>query len=127
MANHKFVQERGAEHEAYITFDPPQNTYRAWYFHSNGHVWEMAGRWNGNMNDMLLLSAELDQNQSFNAISRYSNEKSHECTVAWTDEDGRIGIYGVSHFTRCDPARGRTPGKKSTTASHTPRHRPRPK
>ena len=112
VADHKFVHEQGHEHEAYITFDPPQNMYRAWYFHSNGHVWEMAGSWTGNMN-MLSLSAELDQNQSMQRHFQVLDDKNHECTVAWTDEDGRNGIYGIFNFTRCDPASAANTGKES--------------
>ena len=116
VANHKFVQERGGQHEAFLTFEAPQNMYRAWYFHSNGHVWELTGRWMG-MNDRFSVTAELDQNQSLTRNFQILNDKSHECTVTWTDENGRIGTYGTLHYTRSDPAPKEAPGNKSTTAS----------
>ena len=34
--------------------------------------------------------------------------KNNECTITWTDEDGRIGIYGMFNFTRALPCRGGT-------------------
>jgi len=119
VADHKFVHERGNEHEAYITFYPPQNMYRAWYFHSNGHVWTMAGQWTGNMT-MLSLSAEMDQNQSMQRHFQVLDDKSHECTVAWTDEDGRNGTYGIFNYTRCDPASVANTGKASASIQPKP-------
>ena len=116
MANHKFVQELGREHEAFITYDPSQGTYRAWYFHSNGHVWELSGRWTGRI-DALSLSAELDQNQSLTRQFHFQNDKNHECTVTWTDENGRVGIYGTLNFTRCDPAATEDSGKNPKTVA----------
>ncbi len=116
VADHKFVQERGREHEAFITFDPRQNMYREWCFHSNGHVWELTGRWTGNT-DRVSLSAELDQNQSITRNFQLQGNKNHECTVTWTDENGRIGLYGTLSFTRCDPASTEGSGKKPKPAA----------
>jgi hypothetical protein len=110
MADHKFVHERGGDHEAFFTFDPQQSRYRAWYFHANGHVWELAGRWTGNNTNALSLSASLDHNQTIARHFQLFGDKSHECTVSWTDEDGRSGIYGTLTFTRCDPAGTVNPG-----------------
>jgi len=115
VADRKFVHERGNEHEAYLTFDPRQNMYRAWYFHSNGHTCAMAGQWTGNMN-MLSISAEMDRNQSMQRHFQLLDDKNHECTIAWTDEDGRSGIYGVFHFTRCDPVSVVNAGKKPSAS-----------
>ena len=44
VADRKFVEETAGDHEAFFTYDTSLRTYRAWYFHSNGHVWELTGR-----------------------------------------------------------------------------------
>lgn len=116
VVDHHVLHERGSEHEAFITFDRWQNGYRAWYFHSNGHVWEMTGRWTGST-DRLALSAELDENQTLTRNFQLLGDKHQECTITWTDEDGRIGVYGMFNFTRCDPILTDKPGKNPNTVS----------
>jgi hypothetical protein len=101
VANHKYLHEQGSGYEAFLMFDPQQGMYRAWYFHANGHVWAMAGRWNGNTN-AISLSTELDENRSFSRHFQILGGKSHQCSVTWTDEDGRLGVYGVLTFNLCD-------------------------
>jgi hypothetical protein len=102
LAGHRFVNEQGPDHEAFITFDSQQNIYRAWYFHRNGHVWEFSGRWTGNT-DRLSLYAEMDENQSMSRSFQVFGDKSHECDITWTDDSGHTGVYGIFNFTRCQP------------------------
>jgi hypothetical protein len=114
VADHKFVQELGGEHEAFITYESSRRTYHAWYFHSNGHVWDMSGRWTGS-SGALSFSASLDQSQSLTRQFQFQDDKRHECQILWTDENGRTGIYGTLNFTRCDPAAAENSGKNSKT------------
>ena len=114
VADHKYIHERGSEHEAFITFDAQQSMYRAWYFHANGHVWQLTGRWTGNT-DRFSLSAELDQNQALTRNFQLCDDKRHECAITWTDEDGRTGVYSVVKFTRCEPVSKESPGTKEAT------------
>ena len=115
VADRHFVQERGRDHLAFLTFDTRQGMYRAWYFHANGHVWELSGRWTGS-SDRLSVSAELDENQSLTRNFQILDQKHHECTVTWTDEDGRTGIYGTFNYTRCNPGK-KSSGQKSAAVS----------
>jgi hypothetical protein len=119
VADHQFVHERGSRHEAFLTYDARRNMYRAWYFHDNGHVWELAGRWTG-ASDSLSVSAELDQNQSLARRFQLLDDKRQECTISWTDEDGRSGLYGTLNFTRCDPAAAARSGKKPAAGQPQP-------
>jgi hypothetical protein len=115
VVDHKFVQELGGEHEALLTYDAAHGAYHAWYFHSNGNVWEFTGRWMGTAR--LTLAAALDQNQTLTRQFVLLNDNNHQCNVLWTDEDGRTGIYGTLNFTRCDPAAPENSTKDPKTAA----------
>ena len=102
VVDHKFLNERGRAHEAFITFDIWQSRFRAWYFHANGHVWQLSGPWTGTT-DTLSLSAELDHNQSLTRTFQLLDDKRQECTVTWTDEHERSVVYGTLSYVRCEP------------------------
>jgi hypothetical protein len=119
VVEHKFLQERGSQHEAYLTFDPRRNAYCAWYFHANGHVLEMTGQWTGNWM-MFSLSADVDQNQGLQRNFMVQNDQNHECTVTWTDENGRTGIFATLRYARIDAAKT----DKSANAASPPKVSP---
>lgn len=127
VADHKYVEESAGDHEAFFTYDTSLRTYRAWYFHSNGHVWELTGRATARFGVVgvrttvasvgaFSLSATLDDNQSLTRQFQFLDDKNHQCTIMWTDENGRTGIYGTLTFTRCDPAAPQDAGKNPKPA-----------
>jgi hypothetical protein len=71
----------------------------------------MTGPWTGRP-DILSLVAQLDGNQTIARYYQLMGDKNHQCSIGWTDEDGRTGVYGTLSFTRCDPAAMAKPGKK---------------
>jgi hypothetical protein len=115
VAHNKYVREQSDDHQAFITYDPQQNMYRAWYFHRNGHVWQMSGRFTHNFR-RLALTTELDLHQSMSRIYQVLDDKNQECSITWTDENGRTGVYGVFKFKQSPVEAKTTAGKKPGAA-----------
>lgn len=57
----------------------------------------MTGQWTGNWM-MFSLSANVDQNQGLQRNFMVQNDQNHECTVTWTDENGRTGIFATLRY-----------------------------
>ncbi len=63
-------------------------------------------------NQQAVTFRRVDQNQSITRQFQWTDEtRNHECTIFWTDENGRTDVYGTLKFTRNDPAPAEKPGK----------------